>query len=87
MPIMSDISLWDRVEHALDEIRPHLAVDGGNVELVEITPDLIVRVKWLGTCEHCHMSAMTMKAGVQEVVQSKVPEIILVEAINGVLVN
>jgi Fe-S cluster biogenesis protein NfuA len=84
---MSDISLWNRVEHALDEIRPHLAVDGGNVELVEITPDLIVRVKWIGTCEHCSMSAMTMKAGVQEVVQSKVPEIISVEAINGVLVN
>jgi Fe-S cluster biogenesis protein NfuA len=76
--------LKERVERALDEVRPHLAVDGGNVELIEISNDLIVKVKWLGSCEFCSMSAMTMKAGVQEIVRSKVPEITAVIAINGV---
>ena len=79
--------LWSRVDKALDEIRPHLAVDGGNVELVEITPEKIVRVKWIGSCENCNMSAMTMQAGVQEVVKNKIPEITKVIAINGVGVN
>lgn len=77
-------SLWEMVEKALNEIRPHLAVDGGNVELVEISADHIVSVKWLGTCEHCSMSSMTMKAGVEEVIKSKVPQIKKVIAINGV---
>jgi Fe-S cluster biogenesis protein NfuA len=75
--------LFDRVNHALDEIRPHLAVDGGNIELVEITDDLIVRIKWIGNCEHCSMSAMTMKAGVEQAIKSRLPEIHSVEAING----
>lgn len=76
--------LRDRVEKALDEIRPHLAVDGGNVELVDITSEMVVQIKWLGTCEHCSMSSMTMKAGVQEVLRSKIPEIRQVVAINGI---
>jgi Fe-S cluster biogenesis protein NfuA len=77
-------SLFSRVEEALDEVRPHLAVDGGNVELIEITDDLTVKVKWIGSCEFCSMSSMTMKAGVQETVKNKVPEIDHVIAINGV---
>jgi len=77
-------SLFDRVEEALNEVRPHLAVDGGNVELVEITEDLTAKVKWIGSCEFCSMSSMTMKAGVQETVKSRVPEIDHVVAINGI---
>jgi Fe-S cluster biogenesis protein NfuA len=76
--------LWNRVDRALDEIRPHLAVDGGNVEIVEITHDKEVRVRWVGSCENCTMSAMTMQAGVQEVVKNKIPEILKVVAVNGV---
>ncbi|MBK9734997.1 MAG: NifU family protein [Saprospiraceae bacterium] len=79
--VYSDI--LDKVNHALDEIRPHLAVDGGNIEVVEITNDLIVRIKWLGNCEHCSMSAMTMRAGVEQALKSKMPEIKAVEAVNG----
>lgn len=75
--------LFDKVNHALDEIRPHLAVDGGNIELVEITDDLIVKIKWIGNCEHCSMSTMTMKAGVEQAIKSRLPEIQGVEAING----
>ena len=62
---------------------PHLAVDGGNIELVEITDALIVRIKWIGNCEHCSMSTMTMKAGVEQAIKSRLPEIQGVEAING----
>ncbi|HQV66495.1 MAG TPA: NifU family protein [Saprospiraceae bacterium] len=74
---------FDRVDKALEEIRPHLAVDGGNIELVEVTDDLIVRIKWVGNCEHCAMSAMTMKAGVEQAIKSKIPEIKGIEALNG----
>lgn len=72
------------VESALNDIRPHLAVDGGDVTVVDITDDMIVRVKWLGACEMCSMSMMTMKAGVEQVVKSRLPQIQSVEAINAV---
>lgn len=79
--------LRKKVETALDTIRPHLETDGGDVEVVEITADMIVRVKWLGNCENCFMSAMTMKAGIEQAIKGKVPEIKGVEAINGVEIN
>lgn len=74
-----------RVDKALDSIRPHLAVDGGNVEIVEITEEMQLRIKWLGNCENCFMSVMTMKAGIEQVVMAQVPEIKSVEAVNGVM--
>ncbi|MFT6335612.1 MAG: Fe-S cluster biogenesis protein NfuA [Saprospiraceae bacterium] len=76
-------ALIDRVDAALESIRPHLMVDGGNIEVVEITDDMTVKVKWLGNCEFCSMSAMTMKAGVEQTLKSKIPEIKSIEAING----
>ncbi|MEM9545304.1 MAG: NifU family protein [Bacteroidota bacterium] len=76
-------ALVDKVDAALEEIRPHLEVDGGNIEVVEITDDMTVRVKWLGNCEFCSMSAMTMKAGVEQTIKSKIPEIQAIEAVNG----
>ena len=75
-------ALVDRVDAALEDIRPHLQVDGGNIEVVEITDDMTVMVKWLGNCEFCSMSAMTMKAGVEQTLKSKIPEIKSIEAIN-----
>jgi Fe-S cluster biogenesis protein NfuA len=71
-----------RINAALDEIRPHLEVDGGNIELVDVTDKGIVLLKWLGNCEHCSMSSMTMRAGVEQAIKAKVPEIVGVEAIN-----
>ena len=79
---MSD-NLFERVNEALNDVRPHLAVDGGDIELVEVTSDLVARVKWHGNCEFCSMSAMTMKAGVEQTIKTRVPEILSVEAING----
>ena len=72
------------VDQALDQIRPHLAVDGGDIEVVDITDDMKLLIKWLGNCTHCSMSSMTMKAGVEQTIRSRVPSIKSVEAINGV---
>jgi len=77
-------SLFAEVDAALDTIRPHLAVDGGNIEVIDITPEMTVKVKWLGNCEFCSMSMMTMKAGVEQAIKSKVPVIKSIEAVNGV---
>lgn len=73
--------LHDKVEMALNNIRPFLQSDGGDIELVEITEDLIAKVKLVGACESCKMSASTMKAGVESTIKNFVPEIVSVEAI------
>ncbi len=76
--------LLNRIEAALSSIRPHLQVDGGDVELVELTDDMHVKIKWLGMCESCNMSSMTLRAGIQEAIRGNVPEVVGVEAINGI---
>ncbi|MBK8424979.1 MAG: NifU family protein [Lewinellaceae bacterium] len=75
--------MLDRIEDALSTVRPHLRVDGGDVEFVELTDDMHVKIRWKGMCESCTMSAMTLRAGIQETIRSKIPEIVGVEAING----
>jgi Fe-S cluster biogenesis protein NfuA len=76
------MSLLDKVEAALDTIRPYLLTDGGNVSVEEITQDNIVRLKLLGACGSCPMSIMTLKAGIEEAIKKAVPEIAGIEAIN-----
>jgi Fe-S cluster biogenesis protein NfuA len=76
--------LLHQIELALDDIRPHLAVDGGDVSVVEITEELTVKVRWMGACELCSMSAMTMKAGVEQAVRSRLPQIKSVIAVNAI---
>ncbi len=73
--------LHDKVEGALNNIRPFLQSDGGNIELLEITEDLVAKVKLLGNCDGCKMSASTMKAGVESTIKNFVPEITAVEAV------
>lgn len=84
MSVTIDNALMDQINAALDEIRPHLIVDGGNIEVVELTDDMELMVKWMGNCEFCSMSAMTMKAGVEQAIKQKLPQIKKVTAINGV---
>ena len=84
MSLTIDKLLMDQINAALDEIRPHLIVDGGNIEVVELTDDMELKVKWMGNCEFCSMSAMTMKAGVEQAIKQKLPQIMKVTAINGV---
>ncbi|MCX6199706.1 MAG: NifU family protein [Bacteroidetes bacterium] len=74
--------ILQRVESSLDTMRPYLNNDGGNVEVVEITSDMIVHVKLLGACSTCPQSFMTMKAGIEEAIKRAVPEIKGVVAIN-----
>ncbi|MEY4936819.1 MAG: hypothetical protein RIS64_3178 [Bacteroidota bacterium] len=81
MVVENKNSLLFKADRALDDIRPFLKVDGGNVEVVEITENMILRVRWMGNCQSCSMSAMTMKAGIEQAVRNKLPEIMSVEAI------
>jgi len=74
--------LTEKVLGALEQLRPFLMEDGGDIELVEITDDAIVRVRLLGACSDCSMSMMTLKAGVEEAVKKVAPEVKAVEAVN-----
>jgi Fe-S cluster biogenesis protein NfuA len=74
--------MLDKIEDALSTVRPHLLVDGGDVELVELTDDMRVKIRWKGMCESCSMSGMTLRAGIQEAIRGKIPEIVGVEAVN-----
>ena len=65
----------EKIEVALQSIRPYLQKDGGDVEFIELTTDNIVKVKLLGACINCDMSAMTLKAGIEESIKNVVPEI------------
>ncbi|MBC7746320.1 MAG: NifU family protein [Flavobacterium sp.] len=76
------MDLLQRVEEALDSIRPYLEADGGNVSVEEITPDNIVRLRLLGSCGSCPMSFMTLKAGIEQAIKRSVPEIAFIEAVN-----
>ncbi len=67
--------IYNKVEASLDTIRPYLREDGGDIKIIEITSDMMVRVKLLGACENCPMSFMTMKAGVEESIRKAIPEI------------
>ena len=85
MSVTEMSELLERVDAALESVRPHLKVDGGNVEVVGVTEDMHVQIKWMGNCESCNMSAMTLRAGIEEAIRSKTPEIKGVVAINGVV--
>lgn len=79
------ITLIKDIDLILNDIRPHLAVDGGNIEVVDVTDDMKVKIKWMGNCENCSMSAMTMRAGVEQTIKSKYPSVTGVEAVNGLV--
>jgi len=65
----------EKVESALDKIRPSLQADGGDVELIDVTDDGVVKVKLTGACGGCPMSQMTLKAGIERIIKQEVPEI------------
>lgn len=81
------MSLKQRVEEALDTLRPYLQADGGNVSIDEISADNVVKLRLLGSCASCAMSIMTFKAGLEQAIKKAVPEIKAVEAINITDVN
>ena len=71
----------EQVEAALSKIRPALQRDGGDVELVEVTEDGLVKVRLTGACKGCPMAQMTLQMGVERVVKEMVPEVRAVEAV------
>ncbi|ELR68523.1 hypothetical protein C900_00264 [Fulvivirga imtechensis AK7] len=74
--------LIQKIDAALDNIRPYLRTDGGDVKILEITDDMVVKLELMGACGSCPMSTMTLKAGVEEAIRKSVPQIKSVEAIN-----
>ena len=78
---MKDAATISKIENALEQVRPFLKADGGDISLVEVTDDNIVRVKLHGACQGCSISNITMKAGVEEAIKNAVPEIKTVEAV------
>ncbi|MFH0855864.1 MAG: NifU family protein [Candidatus Omnitrophota bacterium] len=71
----------DRVEKALEKVRPMLEADGGNVELIEVTSDGVVKLRLKGSCGCCPMSQMTLKMGIERIIKQDVPEVKEVVAI------
>jgi Fe-S cluster biogenesis protein NfuA len=74
-------SIYQRVAHVLNRIRPAVQSDGGDLELVEITPDNIVRIRMHGACVGCPSSSITLKVGIERNVREKVPEVVAVEQV------
>jgi len=73
---MTDIkSIKDRVMKALERVRPYLQSDGGDIDLIDITEDMTVKVKLTGACHGCPYSMQTLKAGVEQAIMNEVPEI------------
>jgi Fe-S cluster biogenesis protein NfuA len=72
----------EKVKKALNNIRPYLEADGGNIELINVSKDGIVKVKFVGVCSYCPMSQMTLRAGVERALIREVPGIRRVEAVN-----
>lgn len=70
-----------KINQAIDQLRPFLHADGGDMEFVELTEDAIVKVKLLGACSDCSMSHMTMRAGLEEALKIVAPEVSSVVAI------
>jgi len=74
--------ITNEIQKALNNIRPFLQADNGDIELVDITEDGIVKVRLLGDCETCPLSVMTLRAGVERAIMNEVPSVKRVEAIN-----
>jgi Fe-S cluster biogenesis protein NfuA len=79
---VSKEEITNRVESALDSIRPYLEADGGNVRVLELNADNILKLEFVGACGSCPMSTMTFKAGVEEAIKRAVPEIKIIEVVN-----
>jgi len=73
----------DKVLATLAAVRPYLQIDGGDVELVDISSDGIVRVRLVGACASCPMSIMTLRAGIERALLLQLPEVRRVESVSG----
>ena len=83
MGIITDKTIIDKIEVALDEIRPFLEADGGDINFIELTDEMVVKVKLIGACESCNISMMTLKNGVEVAIKGAVPQVKEVIEISG----
>lgn len=67
--------ILEKVTSAIEMVRPYLKADGGDVELVEVTDDLDVKVRLTGACDGCPFSIMTLRAGIEQAIRMKFPEL------------
>lgn len=72
---LTDEKVLSKIKSAIDSVRPYLKADGGDVELVEVTDKLVVKVKLVGACVGCPFSMQTLKAGIEQAIRNEVPEI------------
>jgi Fe-S cluster biogenesis protein NfuA len=77
----AELTLKDKIEQALDQIRPQLQADGGGVDLVDVDDEGIVSVRLTGACGGCPMSTMTLKMGIERLLLKHVPEVKHVQAV------
>jgi len=73
----------EKINQALDEIRPFLKSDGGDISFIELTDDNVVKVQFLGACTGCSVNQMTLKSGVETTIQKYLPHIVRVEEVVG----
>lgn len=73
--------MQEKVEKALLKVRPSLQADGGDVELIEVSDEGVVKVKLTGACGGCPMASITLKAGIERILKEEVPEVKRVEAV------
>jgi Fe-S cluster biogenesis protein NfuA len=78
---MKGFTMKDRVDAVIQEIRPNLQADGGDIELVDVTADGIVKVRLQGACHGCPGAAMTLKMGVERLLKARIPEVKSVEKV------
>jgi Fe-S cluster biogenesis protein NfuA len=74
--------LEQKVKNVIEQVRPYLQADGGDIRYIELTDEFIVKVELQGACGSCPYSTMTLKNGVEEAVKKAVPEVVSVESVN-----
>jgi Fe-S cluster biogenesis protein NfuA len=79
---MKKEELLVRVNETLEMVRPYLQADGGDISVVDLTDDLILKVKLLGACGSCPFSLQTLKAGVEQAIRRDIPEIVEVVSVD-----
>lgn len=72
---MSNQEFYNKVNAVLESIKPFLQEDGGDIELIEVTDDKVVKVKLVGACGSCPFSLMTLKNGVEQTLKREIPEV------------
>ena len=75
------MTLKEKVENALEKVRPSLQADGGDVKLIDVSDDGVVKVTLQGACAGCPMSQMTLKMGIEKILKQNIPEVTSVESV------